>query len=166
MSPRYLVLLSLLTLSAPSAADRLLPGRVLHVLDGDSLVLDVRGGQYRVELADIDAPELNQPWGQAARDWLAQALAGRFVVLRSSDFGRDAQIHGRLLFKKRDPGISLLYQGLAWCIPQPATAATAESREYLDAQNDARTARRGLWSDAGPIPPWEWRRQRPGSLAE
>ena len=166
MSPRYLVLLSLLTLSAPSAADRLLPGRVLHVLDGDSLVLDVRGGQYRVELADIDAPELNQPWGQAARDWLEQALAGRFVVVRSSDFGRDAQIHGRLLFKKRDPGISLLYQGLAWCAPQPDSEAVTASREYLDAQKHARAARRGLWSEDSPIPPWEWRRQRPGSLAE
>ena len=166
MSPRYLVLLSLLTLSAPSAADRLLPGRVLHVLDGDSLIIDVRGGQYRVELAGVDAPELNQPWGQAARDWLEQALAGRFVVVRSSDFSPDGQIHGRLLFKNRDPGTDLLYQGLAWCAPQPDSKAVTESREYLDAQKDARAARRGLWSDAGPVPPWEWRRQRPGSLGE
>ena len=166
MSPRYLVLLSFLTLSAPSAADRLLPGRVLHVLDGDSLILDVRGGQYRVELADIDAPELNQPWGQAARDWLGQTLKGRFVVVRSSDFSPDGHIRGRLLFKNQDPGTTLLYQGLAWCVPQPDGKAVGASREYLDAQIDARAARRGLWSDASPVPPWEWRRQRPGSPGE
>ena len=108
MSPRYFVLLALLTLSAPAAADKLLPGRVLHVLDGDSLILDVRGGQYRVELADIDAPELNQPWGRAARDWLGQALTGRFVVVRSSDVSPDGHIRGRLLFKNQDPGTTLL----------------------------------------------------------
>ena len=166
MSTRYFVLLTLLTLSAPTKAEKLLPGRVLHVLDGDSLIIDVRGGQYRVELAGVDAPELNQPWGRAARDRLEQALAGRFVVVRTSDSGPDGHIHGRLLFKNRDPGTDLLYQGLAWCAPQPDSKAVTESREYLDAQKDARTARRGLWSDAGPVPPWEWRRQRPGSLGE
>jgi len=163
MSPRYLVLLSLLTLSAPSAADRLLSGTVLRVLDGDSLIIDVRGAQYPVELADIDAPELNQPWGRAARDWLGQALTGRFVVVRSSDVSPDGHIRGRLLFKNQDPGTTLLYQGLAWCVPQPDGKAVSE---YRDAQTDARTARRGLWSEDSPIPPWEWRRQRPGSLAE
>ena len=164
MSPQYLVLLSLLTLSAPATADKLLPGRVLHVLDGDSLILDVRGGQYRVELANIDAPELNQPWGQAARDWLGQALTGRFVVVRSSDSSPDGHIRGRLLFKNQDPGTTLVYQGLAWCVPQPDGKAVSASREYLDAQRDARVARRGLWSDDRPIPPWDWRRQRPGSF--
>ena len=166
MSPRYFVLLALLTLSAPATAEKLLPGTVLHVLDGDSLILDVRGGQYRVELADIDAPELNQPWGRAARDWLGQALTGRFVVVRSSDVSPDGHIRGRLLFKNQDPGTTLLYQGLAWCVPQPDGKAVSESREYRDAQTDARAARRGLWSDASPVPPWEWRRQRPGSLGE
>ena len=166
MSPRYFVLLALLTLSAPAAADKLLPGRVLHVLDGDSLILDVGGGQYRVELADIDAPELNQPWGRAARDWLGQALRGRFVVVRSSDVSRDGHIRGRLLFKNHDPGATLLYQGLAWCVPQPDGKAVSESREYLDAQADARAARRGLWSDASPVPPWEWRRRGPASFGE
>ena len=167
MSPRYIALLSFfaLTLSATSAADNRLPGRVLHVLDGDSLILDVRGSQYRVELADVDAPELNQPWGRAAHDWLAHVLAGRFVVVRSSDFSPDGHIRGRLLFKNHDPGVDLLYQGLAWCTVQPVAKAVAGSREYLDAQNEARAARRGLWSDEQPISPWEWRRQRPGSFS-
>ena len=155
-----------LILSAPAAADQLLPGRVLRVLDGDSLILDVRGSQYRVELAGVDAPELNQPWGRTARDWLGQALTGRFVVARWSDPSPDGYIRGRLLFKNHDPGSLLLQQGLAWCAPQPNTKTFPVSPEYLDAQSHARAARRGLWSDASPVPPWEWRKQRPALLDE
>mgnify|MGYP000337891754 CR=1 FL=1 len=95
--------------------------------------------------------------GRAARDWLGQALTGRFVVVRSSDVSPDGHIRGRLLFKNQDPGTTLLYQGLAWCVPQPDGKAVSE---YRDAQTDARAARRGLWSDASPVPPWEWPHSR------
>ncbi len=31
-----------------------------------------------------------------------------------------------------------------------------------DLEEEARVARRGLWADPDPIPPWEWRRMRKG----
>ena len=161
MNPRFWICSLLLSLFAGSAhaVDRQLPGRVLRVIDGDSLVLDVRGSHYRVELANIDAPELNQPWGQAAADWLRQSLTGRFVVIHSSGTVKQHPIRGRLISRNRDIGLDLLYEGLAWCTLRAVTEFPNQGRQYREAEAIARQVRRGLWLDENAIPPWEWRRQ-------
>jgi endonuclease YncB( thermonuclease family) len=168
MSLRVIALLTITALAlsgAVGAVDRQLPGRVLWVVDGDSLVLDVRGSQYRIELSGIDAPELNQPWGQAAADRLKRALTGRFVVVESADFAPEGQVHGRLSYANRDIGLDLLHEGLAWCTIGPVTEIPYDTNHpYRDAESAARQARRGLWSDEHAVPPWEWRRQGPQNL--
>lgn len=149
-------LATLLCISAgiAAAAELQLPGRVQRVIDGDSLVLEVRGSLYPVELADIDAPELNQPWGKTAADRLNAGLTGMFVVVRGTLSGRT--VHGSVVFKDRDPALDMLYDGLAWSTVR-AEAARPIIHPYNEAQDRARAARRGLWSDEGPIPPWVWR---------
>ena len=163
MSPRVFSFLTIIAFGvngAALAADRQLAGRVLRVIDGDSLVLDVRGSQYRVELTDIDAPELNQPWGVAAADRLQHSLTGRFVVVYWSGTVDDGRIEGRLTSKNRDIALDLLYEGLAWCTLGVVTEFPDQGRPYRDAEAVAREAHRGLWSDERSIPPWEWREQR------
>jgi endonuclease YncB( thermonuclease family) len=164
MSLRVIALLTITTLALSgtvAAVDRQLPGRVLWVVDGDSLVLDVRGSHYRVELAGIDAPELNQPWGPAAADRLKRALTGGFIVVDSADIAPDGQVRGRVTYKNRDVGLDLLHEGLAWSTIGAVTETPYETNHpYRDAEAGARQARRGLWSDEHPVPPWEWREQR------
>ncbi len=164
MSLRVIALLMITALAlggAAQAVGRQLPGRVLWVVDGDSLLLDVCGSQYRVELAGIDAPELNQAWGQAAADRLKHALTGGFVVVDSADTAPDGRVHGRLTYKNRDIGLDLLREGLAWCTIGPVTETPYDTNHpYRDAESAARQTRRGLWSDEHPVPPWEWREQR------
>lgn len=43
---------------------------------------------------------------------------------------------------------------MAWVFDRYAT-----DRTLYAIQDEARAARRGLWSDAAPVPPWEWRAQ-------
>lgn len=149
-----------------------LPGRVLHVVDGDTLILDVRGGHYRVDLADIDAPELNQPWGGSAADQLRQAVTGAFLVVEAADIGRN-QVIGRITLRERDIALDLLASGLAWStVPTDDLTSIApgggqdplSTHPYTRAEARARAARIGLWSEPKPVAPWEWRRQRGGPL--
>ncbi|SFH56630.1 nuclease homologue [Nitrosospira sp. Nsp14] len=42
-------------------------------------------------------------------------------------------------------------RGLAWVKDQ-----SAKDRTLSKLQNEARSARRGLWSRESPVPPWEW----------
>ncbi len=150
----------LLLVGASHAAERHLPGRVLRVIDGDSLMLDVQRSQFRIDLWGIDAPELNQPWGEAAADQLHRTLTGRFVNVRISDDG--SRIAGRVVLRVRDVALDLLHDGLAWSVVPDGGSARPTMHPYTLAQRQARAARRGLWSDDRPIPPWEWRDRRPG----
>lgn len=155
-------LLLVVLASGVQADGRSLPGRVLRVVDGDSLVLDVRGSQYRIDLAGIDAPELNQPWGPAAGERLRRLLAGAFVVVEVQG-GEGTALSGGIRLRNRDPALQLLEEGLAWSLfRESAGGDSADDRPnpYLAAEQAARAARLGLWSEPMPIPPWEWRRAR------
>lgn len=171
-SVRAVILVSLAAgLSNPAGAgDRQLPGRVIRVIDGDSLVLDVRGSHVGVELAGIDAPELNQPWGQNAAARLQHLLTGAFVVVAVQEDGGARDLAGTISFKGQDVAYGLVYDGLAWSTrrhdDEPTHTITPEPRPpahpYTAAEDMARLSARGLWSDPQPIPPWVWRQRRGG----
>ena len=156
--PRWLPVAIVLLCGAPDAADGQLPGHVLRVIDGDSLMLDVNGGHYRIELAGIDAPEVSQPWGGTAAQRLHRTLTGAFVVVDVEAGDSGHQVTGSVEFRGRDVALDLLYDGLAWSTIAVSDADTDYAHPYTEAENQARAARRGLWSDERPIPPWEWRR--------
>ena len=162
-------------LSATAIAQPSLPGRVLRAIDGDTLVLDVRGGRFEVDLDGIDAPESNQPWGDAATASLQRALVGAFVVVDVQPGSRGQPVRGSIDFKGRDVALDLLHDGLAWSTVGVDTSGRQNDRDargstaggepagdaehpYTLAERDAREARRGLWSDPLAIPPWQWRR--------
>jgi endonuclease YncB( thermonuclease family) len=49
----------------------------------------------------------------------------------------------------------LVGAGLAWWYRRYAPGDLDLER----LESEAREAKRGLWADAEPVPPWEWRRQ-------
>ena len=49
--------------------------------------------------------------------------------------------------------------GVAWWYREYAKEQTPEDRaSYAAAEDDARAMKHGLWKDAKPVPPWEWRK--------
>ncbi len=71
--------------------------------------------------------------------------------------GRDR--YGRLLGWVELPGGStlnetLVAEGLAWHYRRYAPREARLAR----LEEEARAARRGLWQEANPVPPWQWRR--------
>ena len=154
----HIVILLTALLFAAAASAHQLPGQVLRVIDGDSLILQVGHAKYGIELADIDAPELNQPWGRHAADRLHRTLVGAFVVVVTERID-GYQVTGRISHKNRDVGLQLLLDGLAWQT-RVTSSKTPEERPYAIAEQQARRDRRGLWSDPQPIAPWEWRQTR------
>ena len=62
-----------------------------------------------------------------------------------------------------DAGLAQVTVGLAWDYKQYAGEQSAEDRErYSFAEIEARARRAGLWREAEPVAPWEWRRGEGG----
>lgn len=149
-----------LLVSVAHARDLPLEGRVTAVHDGDTVtVLDDVRAQHRVRLAGIDAPERGQAFGANARDNLARLVHGRRVAAvchKRDRFGRDVC---NVFVDARDVGLEQVRGGLAWWYRDYAREQRVEERaSYAAAEDEARSARRGLWRDANPQAPWAWRR--------
>jgi len=132
--------------------------RVLRVKDGDSLRIDSAGNEVEVRIADIDAPELRQPYGEEARAFLANLVEARDVRLELVGGDVYRRIVARVIVEERDVAAELVGRGLAW-----VRRAYAPDSPLIGLEQDARSARRGLWADSSPVPPWIWRKTKDGS---
>jgi endonuclease YncB( thermonuclease family) len=81
--------------------------------------------------------------------------------IKRDRYGRDVC---SVYVSARDVGLEQVRSGLAWWYRGYAREqAVDERRAYEAAEQEARAAQRGLWRDAGPVPPWDWRRQGRGA---
>lgn len=140
--------------------------RVVAIADGDTLtVLDAERRQHKIRLAGIDAPEKRQAWGQRAQQFLGERVFQRVVRIEVSKKDRYGREVGTVWLEGEDINLELLRAGLAWHYRAYEREQPPEDRaRYADAEQQARERRQGLWSDAHPLAPWEFRRRaRPGS---
>jgi endonuclease YncB( thermonuclease family) len=144
-------------IGADAQAPAVLEGRVSRVKDGDSFVLISHGEEVEARIAEIDAPELAQPFGDGARRALSRRIAGRDVRLEVSAVDAYGRSVGRLRVGNTDVGRELVREGAAW-----VSRRYADDLELYDLESEARRARRGLWAtaEAERTPPWEWRHAR------
>jgi len=138
-----------------------MPARVVSVHDGDTLTVLVEARQMKVRLAEIDAPELGQPFGSRSRQSLSELCFGKPAALDVRGRDRYQRAIARVTCAGTDANAEQVHRGYAWTY---ARYARADSPLHL-LQSEARSAQRGLWADAAPVPPWDWRRQGRGRLA-
>jgi len=143
----------LLVLASPASAETL-EGKVVGIVDGDTIdILDGAKKQHRIRFDGIDAPERGQPFAAKSKSCLSNLVFGKTVrvALKSKDrYDRDV---GRISIDGRDVGLAMLEAGMAWHFTK-----YDQSKAYAEAEQSARAAKHGLWTDKKPIPPWEWRK--------
>jgi endonuclease YncB( thermonuclease family) len=131
-------------------------GTVVSIADGDTLtVLTNEKQEIKIRLAEIDAPERYQPYGARARQSLSDLCLGKRaeVLPRVRDRYRHTVAH--IKCSGVDANIEQVKRGMAWVYRR-----YARDHNLYVMQHDARAAKRGLWADSSPIPPWEFRKQR------
>lgn len=138
-----------------------LEGQVVAVADGDTLTLrDAQQQLHRIRLAGIDAPERRQAWGPQARAALTRAVWQQPVRADCHKHDRYGRAVCTLHHRGTDLGLGLLRAGLAWhYLTYRHEQSVREAADYALAEAQARDAAQGLWGDATPIAPWDWRRQ-------
>ncbi len=152
MRARVFLLLALASL--PALGETLL-GKVVKVSDGDTLTILVERQQIKVRLSEIDAPELKQAFGQRARESLGELCARHAAIVRASGKDRFGRLLGRVECGGVGANAEQVRRGMAWVFDRYVT-----DRGLYTLQDGARLARLGLWSDAAPTAPWDWRARR------
>ena len=128
-------------------------GRVVGVHDGDSITVLAAGNeQLKVRLEGIDAPELKQPFSQQSKQALSGLVFGKMVNLLVTGTDRYKRTLAVVMVDGVKVNREMVRRGLAWRYDKYSKDAALQA-----AQNEAKAARRGLWADATPVPPWEWR---------
>lgn len=132
---------------------------IIGIADGDTLTArcDVADGKLnlKVRIAEIDAPERGQAWGKRSQQHLAEICHGKSATVRPQTTDRYGRAVARVDCDGVDASAEQLKAGMAWVFDRYVT-----DRDLYALQDEARTARRGLWADTQPIPPWEWRANR------
>jgi endonuclease YncB( thermonuclease family) len=141
--------------------------RVIGIADGDTIRVLHDGVVLRVRLWGIDCPERHQAFGTRAKQFTSNRAFGATVTVHVKDvdrYGRTVAIitlpDGKTL------NYELVHAGLAWWYRDYAKNDTI----LPQFEAEARAAKRGLWLDPHPIPPWEFRKiakdQRQGRRRE
>lgn len=143
--------------AALPAAEAVLAGRVVRVVDGDTLDVLLTSGRIRVRLHGVDAPERGQPGGQDALLWLSRRVLDHDVLVEPISQDRYERLVGIVYLGGDNVNRELLRSGNAWAYRHYLRAADAI---LCDMEAAARTARLGLWKSASPRAPWEYRSTR------
>ncbi|NNC39265.1 MAG: hypothetical protein HKN95_01130 [Acidimicrobiia bacterium] len=119
---------------------------VVHVSDGDSLIVEIDGTERRVRLIGINAPETDECFGEESSERLESLLLDRQVTL-VADLEPEDQ-YGRLLRYVFLDG-SLINEELAaggYAMARSYEPNTARQSALRAAEEEARTAELGLWA--------------------
>lgn len=131
--------------------------KVFNVSDGDTFTcLTDANEQVKVRLAEIDAPELNQPYGDRSKQSLSGLILSEIVKLEvqdTDDYGRT--VARTIRVDGVDVNAAQVRSGSAWVYP-----LYLKDKSLLVLEAEAKNNRRGLWAlpSSDQMPPWEWRR--------
>ena len=151
----WAALLHIFLVSAAVAAD--FSGPVVSILDGDTLEVLHNQRPERIRLSGIDCPEKRQAYGQKAKHAASDLAFGKEVTIQTHGKDKYTRTIGDVLLPDgMNLNQELVKQGWCWWYRKYAPGDTV--LEGLE--RDAREARKGLWQDPNPVPPWEWRKRR------
>lgn len=159
-------LLLLACLSGTAQAEEF-TARVIAVLDGDTVLIKRANGLVKIRLAEIDAPEVghagmggqppnsqkDQEYGTASRQSLSDLVLKKSVQVSSQAVDSYGRMVAHLTVDGRKVNEEQLRRGMAW-----EYSNYHSNKAYIALQDEAQKAKRGLWAQAKPTPPWQWRK--------
>jgi endonuclease YncB( thermonuclease family) len=132
-------------------------GSFVRVIDGDTLEAKVQGVVMQFRLAEVDAPESDQPYGDKSTQELQSLLVGKELVLVPIDTDRYGRTVAFVWVANMCVNKEAIRRGAAWFY---------DEYSYSDAlyhvEEQARASRAGLWalSPNLRVPPHEWRAEK------
>jgi endonuclease YncB( thermonuclease family) len=153
----------LLCVNGPACAEGLGPNieqeftaRIIAVLDGDTVLVRREGGLVKIRLAEIDAPEKAQTFGETSKRSLSDMVMGKQVRIVSQTMDQYGRMVAHLSINDLDVNAEQIRRGMAW-----EYSNYHSNKALIALQSEAKQAPRGLWQQDNPMPPWKWRKLHP-----
>lgn len=130
--------------------------KVVGISDGDTFTaINDDNLQLKIRIYGIDAPEKKQAFGSKSKEFLSSLIFGQRISIDVQSKDR----YGRYIAyvyspEGKDVSLLMLHEGMAWHFIK-----YDNNKVYSEAENVARKAKRGLWTDPSPIAPWDFRAQ-------
>lgn len=130
-----------------------LSGRVVGVTDGDTVtLLTEQKEQVKIRLNQIDAPEKSQAFGMKSKQSLSDLCFGKPATVESHGKDKYGRTIGALSCDGVDANEAQIKAGMAWVYRQYSHDA-----HLIALEDEAKAKSIGLWGDASPTPPWDFR---------
>jgi endonuclease YncB( thermonuclease family) len=148
----HLVLFCLLSFPA-IAGERYCNVLVVKVYDGDTFTADISGKITRIRLANIDAPELDQPGGIVARDFLCDVIFNKKVCVDKQSVDMYQRWIANVYVDDFLLNRLLVLSGNAWVY-------VGYNKDFLlkKMEDQAKASKLGIWGQDNPTAPWAWRK--------
>ena len=127
----------------------------IRVVDGDTIRAEAKGKEIKIRLVEIDAPEMNQPFGAQSKNFLNSLLYEKDVTLISQGEDRYGRVLGNLFSNELNVNMLMVKFGFAWVYDK-----YAKNSSLYEYQDQAKAENLGLWRAKDPIAPWVWRKQK------
>ena len=127
----------------------------IRVVDGDTIRAEAKGKEIKIRLVEIDAPEMNQPFGAQSKNFLNSLLYEKDVTLISQGEDRYGRVLGNLFSNELNVNMLMVKFGFAWVYDK-----YAKNSSLYKYQDQAKAKNLGLWQTKDPIAPWVWRKQK------
>ena len=140
------------------ATDVALRGKVIRIIDGDTVELMANNNQkHIIRLYGVDAPEDKQPFGNEATEFISEMVLDEKVWVFRKYRDRYGRWVGVLYVDSTCVNQELVGAGFAWVYDQYCRDAIC--KDWKDSEKRARDYELGLWSSSDSISPWEYRRK-------
>jgi len=155
-----IIILSFLALCQNIYADEF--GIVIKVIDGDTVyLLNHNDKKLKVRLQHIDAPELNQPFGEESKMILERFILKKNIMLISQKKDKYKRLLGVISLDGLDINLEMIKIGAAWHYKKYAKFDQLSEQYLMYDENEqkAKSKELGLWRE-NAIPPWLWRKNK------
>lgn len=133
-----------------------LKGKIGYVIDGDSFYIKLDNGRtVRVRISGIDSPEDDQLGGKESIAFLTELLKEQELLLSPDGNDRLGRMVAKVHVDHKDVAEEMIRSGHAWHYKKYSKDPILEKLE-----KEARDAKRGLWIESHPTPPWTHRDQK------
>ena len=127
----------------------------IRVLDGDTIRAEAKGKEIKIRLVEIDAPEMNQPFGAQSKNFLNRLLYEKDVTLIAQGEDRYGRTLGEIYANGENANTLMIKSGFAWVYDR-----YVKDSSLYKYQDQAKAENLGLWRAKDPIAPWVWRKQK------